>query len=200
MQERHSLVEPLAVGQTIEVEQADDPRMGLYESSVVALTPESVTIALPVRRGEPLALPRGATIRIGYQGQVSKYAFETVVREVGAEALIVDMPGSVDIAARRADRVSLNGLPVSVTRIEHGGDELPGVGIDVSAWGMRVALPTPLAQWERVRAVVTLPDGPLAVDAQVVRIETLGPSEVAHGLYYPHLKSEELMRLRLLGG
>lgn len=190
----------MAVGQVIEVDPADDLRAGLFESSVVALTPVHMAIALPHRPAETLAVRAGATLRIGYQGQVSKYAFETVVREVGSDVLIVDLPTSVDIASRRANRVSLNRSPVSIQRVERDTEELGGVGIDISAWGMRVILPAALEQWERVRVEVTLPDGPLTVDAQVVRIEEQGPSEIAHGLYYPHLTSDELTRLRLLGG
>lgn len=196
----YPLVEPMAAGQAVEVEAADNPRAGLFESTVVALTPEHVAIALPQRHEETLPLSPGATLRIRYQGQVSKYAFETVVRAVGHEVVTLDLPAGIDIASRRADRVPLHRLPVSVLRVEHDNEELRGVGIDMSAWGMRVILPRPLEQWERVRAAVILPDGPLVTDAQVVRIDEEGPSEIAHGFYYPHLTSDELNRLRLLGG
>jgi len=197
---RYPLVEPMDPDQTIEVEPVDNPRAGVFQSTVVAVTPVHIAISIPRRRDEPLQVKLGAALRIRYQGQVSKYAFESVVREVGTELVILELPANIDIASRRAERVSLNGASITLVRVEHDAEVVLGAGIDVSAWGMRVILPEPLAQWERVRVVVTLPDGPMMLDAQVVRIEQQGPGDFAHGLYYPHLTSEELSRLRQLGG
>lgn len=197
---RYPLVESMVPDQPIEVEPVDRPRAGVYQSSVVAVTPVHIAISRPQRRAELLKLTAGATLRVRYQGQVSKYAFESVVREVQPDLVILDLPANIDIASRRADRVTLKGAPITVVRLEHDTEEVRGAGVDVSAWGMRVVLPEPLALWERVRVVVTLPDGPMTLDAQVVRIEQQGPSDFAHGLYYPHLTSEELSRLRQLGG
>jgi c-di-GMP-binding flagellar brake protein YcgR len=197
---RYPLVEPMVPDQPIEVEPVDRPRAGVYQSSVVAVTPAHIAISRPKRRAELLKLTAGATLRVRYQGQVSKYAFESVVREVQPDLVILDLPANIDIASRRADRVTLKGAPITVVRLDHDAAELLGAGIDVSAWGIQVVLPEPLAQWERVRLIVTLPDGPMTLDAQVVRIEQQGPSDFAHGLYYPHLTSEELSRLRQLGG
>src|SRR5205809_477696 len=66
--------------------------------------------------------------------------------------------------------------------------------------GVRVVMSIGLPQWERVRVTVSLPDGPLDVDGEVVRVERLGTGQIAHGIYFTSLSQQDIARLRRLGG
>jgi hypothetical protein len=89
---------------------------------------------------------------------------------------------------------------VRIERIERGGEEVTGMALDVGAQGMRIVMATELPQWERVRVMVSLPDGPLSAEGEVVRVERVGPGQVALGLYFVGLGPDDLVRLRRLGG
>lgn len=197
---RVTLLEPLTVHQAIEVEIGSGQHRGVYTSMVVALEPTQVVIAVPTRLHEMLPLAPGERIRVSYQGRVSKYVFETKVRAVKENRVELEPPVSVEIAARRSPRVPLHDSAVRVVRVERGGEEIIGTAMDPNVHGMRMVTPTELSQWERVRVTVSLPDGPLSTDAEVVRVERRGPGEVEHGIYFTGLTAEDTDRLRRLGG
>jgi len=196
----HSLVEPLAVNQAIEVESPSGPRRGIYASTVLALAPEAIAISVPTRVHELLPLAAGDRVAISYQGRVSKYVFETTVRGTRENHVEVAHPPAVSIASRRSPRIPLRDSTVRLVRIERGGEELVGSAADASLQGLRVVLPGELSQWERVRVTVSLADGPLTAEAEVVRVEPLASGSAAHGIYFIGLSSEDLERLRRLGG
>lgn len=89
---------------------------------------------------------------------------------------------------------------VTENRVERGHDVIMGTGLDASGRGVRVVVPTELVRWERVQITVSLPDGPLTSDGEVVRVEHLGPKEVAYGIYFTGLNAEEMARLQRLEG
>lgn len=195
-----SLVEPLAVNQVLEVEVEKGARPGIYGSAVVAIDASQLVISLPTRLKETLALAPGDRIGVYYQGRVSKYAFETAVRAVQGSRVILEPPVTVGIASRRSPRISLRDSMARVVRMEAGGAEVAGTGIDASARGMRLVLPEELSQWERVRITLQLPDGPLAVDGEVVRVEREAAGRVVHGIYFMGLTPQDIARLRQLRG
>jgi len=195
-----ALVEPLVVHQSVEVESRSGPRRGIYASSVLALQADAIAISVPTRLHELLPLAPGDRIAVSYQGRVSKYVFETTVRGVRENRVEVAHPAAVSIASRRSPRIPLQDSAVRVVRIERGGDELVGSVANASAQGLRVILPAELVQWERVRITISLADGPLAAEGEVVRVEPLASGAVAHGIYFTGLTPEDLGRLQRLGG
>lgn len=195
-----SLVEPLVVHQAIEVESKSGPRRGIYASTVLVLEPHLVVIAVPTRLHELLPLAPGDRVSVSYQGRVSKYVFETAVRGVKENRVELEPPASVEIASRRSPRIPLRDSAVKVVRVERGGEELAGTAINASVQGIRVLLPSELVQWERVRVVVSLADGPLTAEGEVVRVEPQSSGEVAHGIYFTGLTADDLQRLQRLGG
>jgi len=196
----HALVEPLVVNHGLEVESRSGPRRGIYASSVLALQTDAIAISVPTRLHELLPLAAGDRIVISYQGRVSKYVFETTVRGVRENRVEVSHPSAVSIASRRSPRIALKDSVVRVVRTERGGDELTGTAANASAQGLRVILPSELVQWERVRLTVSLADGPLVAEGEVVRVERLGSGSVAHGIYFTGLTAEDMGRLQRLGG
>jgi len=196
----HALVEPLVVNQGLEVENRTGPRRGIFASSVLALQSDAIAISVPTRLHELLPLGAGDRIVISYQGRVSKYVFETTVRGVRENRVEVSHPSAVSIASRRSPRMSLKDSAVRVVRMERGGEELTGTAANASAQGLRVILPSELVQWERVRLTVSLADGPLVAEGEVVRVERLGSGSVAHGIYFTSLTAEDMGRLQRLGG
>src|SRR3989442_5336694 len=126
-----------------------------------------------------MALVAGDRVTVSYQGRVSKYVFETAVRSVREGRVELEPPGTIGIASRRSPRVPLRDTTVRVKRVEQGGEELVGTAMDASIQGVRVVMSTGLPQWERVRVTVSLPDGPLDVDGEVVRVELLGTDHFA---------------------
>lgn len=196
----HALVEPLVVNQGLEVENRSGPRRGIFASSVLALQSDAIAISVPTRLHELLPLAAGDRIVISYQGRVSKYVFETTVRGVRENRVEVSHPAAVSIASRRSPRIPLKDSVVRVVRMERGGEELAGTAANASAQGLRVILPSELVQWERVRLTVSLSDGALVAEGEVVRVERLGSGSVAHGIYFTGLTAEDMGRLQRLGG
>jgi hypothetical protein len=196
----HTLVEPLALNQSIEVESRGGPRRGIYASTVLALGPDAIAISVPTRLAEMLPLAPGDRIAVSYQGRVSKYHFETHVRGVRENRVEIAHPAAVSIASRRSPRIPLRDSAVRVVRIERGGDELTGSAANVSREGLRLILPSELVHWERVRLTIALADGPLVAEAEVVRIDPLASGGAAHGMYFTGLAPEDQARLQRLGG
>src|SRR5207245_356667 len=175
--ERVALTEPLVPQQRIEVEAKSGRQRGIFSSTVLAIEPSQIAISRPARLQEAMALVAGDRVTVSYQGRVSKYVFETAVRSVREGRVDLEPPGTIGIASRRSPRVPLRDSTVRVRRVEHGGEELAGTAMDASMQGVRVVMSTGLPQWERVRVTVSLPDGPLDVDGEVVRVErTTSPS------------------------
>lgn len=198
---RVALVEPLVPQQKIEVESArGDSQHGVYGSVVLVLDPSGVVIAVPTRLHEILPLRPGDRIAVSYRGRIAKYVFETAVRAVTESRVELDSPGTIVIASRRSPRMSLRNSEVRVVRAERGNEVVTGTGLDASVQGVRAVVPAELAQWERVQVTMSLPDGPLTADGEVVRIEHLGPNEVAYGIYFTGLNPQEMARLRRIGG
>ncbi len=195
-----SLTEPLAARQPVEVESLTGSQGGIFASTVLAVEPDRIAIAVPARLQETLALAPGDRVAVYYQGRVSKYVFETTVRAVRGTQVDLASPASVGIASRRSRRVRLHDSAVRVIRVERGGQELEGTALDASLQGVRVLTGADLALWERVRVVVSLPDGPLAADGEVVRAEPSGSDRRAYGIYFIGLSAENIARLRRLGG
>lgn len=195
-----SLTEPLAVGQPVEVESLTGQPRGIFASTVVAIDPERVAITLPMRLHETLTVAPGDRVAVFYRGRISKYVFETTVRDVQQARVDLLPPASVSIASRRSPRVGLRESAVRLIRVEQGGQEVAGTALDASLQGVRVLAETDLALWERVRVIVSLPDGPLAADGEVVRVEPGGPTQRAYGIYFIGLGADSLARLRRLGG
>ena len=194
---RVTLVEPLTVTQPLEIETAG--ARGIYASTVVAVDPSQLVITMPTRHGEPLSLALGDRLSVSYRGRVSKYGFDTTVRALRPGQVIVELPAAVVIASRRSPRIPLRNASIDLERIEQGGAKVRGRGIDVSIRGLRVGLPLELAQGERVRVTVPLPDGPLGVHGEVVRVEPGGRGEIVHGIYFTRLSAKQVARLRKLG-
>jgi hypothetical protein len=185
---------------TIEVEARSGTRRGIYASTVLALEPTKIVISVPTRLHEMLPLAAGDTLAISYQGRVSKYVFETAVRAVKENRVELDPPASVGIASRRSPRIPLRDSSVKVVRVERALEEVSGTAIDASMQGVRAVMPQQLGQWERVRVTVSLPDGPLTADGEVVRVERLADKQISHGIYFVGLSSDNIARLRRLGG
>jgi len=198
--ERVALTEPLVPQQRIEVEAKSGRQRGIFSSTVLAIEPSQIAISRPARLQEAMALVVGDRVTVSYQGRVSKYVFETAVRSVREGRVDLEPPGTIGIASRRSPRVPLRDSTVRVRRVEHGGEELAGTAMDASIQGVRVVMSTALPQWERVRVTVSLPDGPLDVDGEVVRVERLGTGQIAHGIYFTSLSPDDISRLRRLGG
>lgn len=197
MSGRVALVEPLTANQPLEVEAAG-AHAGIYSSTVVSIDANQLVITIPTRLAETLSLSPGDRLTVFYRGRVSKYGFDTAVRTLHQGRAVVEPPAAVTIASRRSPRIPLRNPQVRLERIEQGGTSVTGRGIDASIRGLRVALPVGLAQWERVRVTVSLPDGPLAVEGEVVRVEPAG-NEVVHGIYFTRLSAEQTARLQKLG-
>ncbi|MDR7400801.1 MAG: flagellar brake protein [Armatimonadota bacterium] len=195
-----SLTEPLTVHQAVEVESLAGTQGGVFASTVLAIEPDAIRIALPTRLTETLSLTPGDRLAVQYQGRISKYAFETTVRAVRGREVDLAAPASVGIASRRSPRVRLRDSAVRVIRVEQGGREVAGVALDASLQGVRVQAAADLVLWERVRVIVSLPDGPLAADGEVVRVEPSGADQRAYGIYFIGLGADSLARLRRLGG
>jgi hypothetical protein len=195
-----SLTEPLTVRQPVEVESLTGPPRGIFSSTVVSIEPDRIAITVPARRHETLALAAGDPVAVFYQGRISRYVFETTVQAVGTTQVDLTPPASVGIASRRSPRVQLQDSTVRVIRIEQGGQELAGSALDASLQGVRVLAAADLVLWERVRVIVSLPDGPLAADGEVVRVEPSGTGQKAYGIYFIGLGADSLARLRRLGG
>jgi len=198
--ERVALTEPLVPQQRLEVEKRTGQQRGIFSSTVLAIEPAQIVISMPTRLQETLALAAGDRVSLSYQGRVSKYVFETAVRAVREGRADLEPPGTIGIASRRSPRVPLRDTTVRMKRVERGGEELAGTALDASMQGVRVVMRTELPQWERVRVTVSLPDGPLEVDGEVVRVERVGPGQVAHGIYFTSLSPDDIARLRRLGG
>jgi len=198
--ERVALTEPLVPQQRLEVEKRTGQQRGIFSSTVLAIEPAQIVISMPTRLQETLALAAGDRVSLSYQGRVSKYVFETAVRAVREGRADLEPPGTIGIASRRSPRVPLRDTTVRMKRVERGGEELAGTALDASMQGVRVVMRTELPQWERVRVTVSLPDGPLEVDGEVVRVERVGPGQVAHGIYFTILSPDDIARLRRLGG
>ena len=198
--ERVALTEPLVPQQRVEVETKSGQQRGIFSSTVLAIEPSLIGISMPARLQEAMALVAGDRVTVSYQGRVSKYVFETAVRSVREGRVDLEPPGTIGIASRRSPRVPLRDSTVRVRRVEHGGEELAGTAMDASMQGVRVVMSTGLPQWERVRVTVSLPDGPLDVDGEVVRVERLGTGQIAHGIYFTSLGPDDIARLRRLGG
>ncbi len=198
--ERMTLTEPLVPQQRIEVEAKSGQRRGIFASTVLGIEPSQIAISVPVRLHETLALSAGDRVSISYQGRVSKYVFETAVRAVRENRVDLEPPATIGIASRRSPRIPLRDSAVRLERVERGGEEVTGTALDASIQGVRVVMSTDLLQWERVRVTVSLPDGPLSADGEVVRVERLGPDQTAHGIYFISLRPNDLARLRRLGG
>lgn len=196
----HTLVEPLVVNQSIEVESRGGPRRGIYASTVLALAADIIAISVPTRLAEMLPLAPGDRIGVSYQGRVSKYNFETTVQGIRENRVEIGHPPAVSIASRRSPRIPLRDSSARVVRIERGGDEISGSAANVSQEGLRLILASELVHWERVRITVSLADGPLTAEAEVVRIEALPAGGVAHGMYFTGLAPEDRARLQRLGG
>lgn len=195
----HTLIEPLTADQPIEVEAGAGSRSGIYGSTVVSMAPTQLVITLPARLRETLALDPGDRVTIFYRGRVSKYGFETVVRAVEGGRVVVDPPTTIGIASRRSPRIPLQGSAVHVVRVEHKDAPVHGRGVDASLRGVRLALAEELAQWERIRITLTLPDGALEADGEVVRVERVAPNEIMHGIFFTNLSEHDVDRLRRLG-
>lgn len=198
--DRVALTEPLVPQQRIEVEGRSGAQRGIFSSTALTIDPAQVTISVPTRLQETMVLASGDRISISYQGRVSKYVFETTVKAVRGNRIDLEPPGAIGIASRRSPRIPLRDSAVRVQRVERGGAELTGTALDASMQGVRVVMSTELLQWERVRVTVSLPDGPLAADGEVVRVEPLGGGQVAHGIYFIGLDPQEIARLRRRGG
>lgn len=198
--ERLTLTEPLVPMQTVEVEARSGARRGIYGSSVLALDASKIVISIPTRLHEVLPLAPGDRVAVSYQGRVSKYVFETSVRAVKENRVDLEPPASIGIASRRSPRIPLRDSEVRIVRVERGHEELTGTALDASMQGVRAVMPDELLQWERVRVTVSLPDGPMTADGEVVRVERLNDRRVAHGIYFIGLTSDDVARLRRLGG
>ena len=198
--ERVALTEPLVPQQRLEVEKKTGQQRGIFSSTVLAMEPSQIVISMPTRLQETLALAAGDRVTVSYQGRVSKYVFETAVRAAREGRVDLEPPGTIGIASRRSPRVPLRDTTVRVKRVEQGGEELVGTALDASLQGVRVVMSIGLPQWERVRVTVSLPDGPLDVDGEVVRVERLGTGQIAHGIYFTSLSQQDIARLRRLGG
>lgn len=198
--ERVTLTEPLVPQQRIEVEAKSGPRHGIFSSTVLAIEPSQIAISMPTRLQETMALVPGDRVTVSYQGRVSKYVFETAIRAVRETRVDLEPPAAIGIASRRSPRMPLRDSAVRVARVERGREELAGTALDASLQGVRVVMSTELLQWERVRVTVSLPDGPLVTDGEVVRVERLGAGQVAHGIYFISLSPDDIARLRRLGG
>lgn len=198
--ERMTLTEPLVPQQRIEVEAKTGSRRGIFASTVLGIEPSQIAISVPTRLHETLPLAAGDRVSISYQGRVSKYVFETAVRGVRENRVELEPPVTIGIASRRSPRIPLRDSAVRLERTERGGDEIAGTALDAGIQGVRVVTSAELLQWERVRVTVALPDGPLTADGEVVRVERLGPGQVAHGIYFISLRPDDLARLRRLGG
>lgn len=198
--ERLALTEPLVPMQTVEVEARTGAQRGIYASTVLALNASKIVISVPTRLHEMLPLAVGDRVVVSYQGRVSKYVFEAAVRAIKENRVDLDAPTSIGIASRRSPRIALRDSSVKVVRVERGQEELSGTAIDASMQGVRAVMPVALSQWERVRVTVTLPDGPLTADGEVVRVERLGEQRVSHGIYFIGLSPNDVARLRRLGG
>lgn len=198
--ERVALTEPLVPQQSLEVEAKTGQQRGIFSSTVLTIDASQLVIGVPTRLQEAMALVAGDRITVSYQGRVSKYVFETAVRSVREGRVNLEPPGTVGIASRRSPRVPLRDSTVRIRRVEHGNEELTGTALDASMQGVRVVMSMGLPQWERVRVFVSLPDGPLEVDGEVIRVERLGAGQVAHGIYFTSLSQQDTARLRRLGG
>jgi hypothetical protein len=195
---RVALVEPLTVNQPLEIE-IGGAHAGIYASAVVAIDATQLMIRVPMRLKETLSVTPGERLTIFYRGRVSKYGFDTMVRALHQGRVVVEPPSTVTIASRRSPRIPLRNARIDVERIEQGSARLAGRGIDASIRGLRVILPEELAQWERVRVTVHLPDGPLAIQGEVVRVEPGNDGEFVHGVYFTGLSADDVARLRKLG-
>jgi len=195
---RVALVEPLTVNQPLEIE-IGGAHAGIYASNVVSIDGNQLLIRVPTRLKETLSVAPGERLTIFYRGRVSKYGFETIVRALHQGRVVVEPPTTVTIASRRSPRIPLRNARADVERFEQGSAQITGRGIDASIRGLRLVLPVELAQWERVRVTVHLPDGPLAVQGEIVRVEPGSDGEFVHGIYFTGLSAEEVARLRKLG-
>ncbi|GEM_PF-1588867 len=195
---RVALVEPLTANQPLEIE-IGGAHAGIYASTVVAIDGNQLLIRVPTRLKETLSVSPGERLTIFYRGRVSKYGFDTTVRALHQGRVAVALPSTVTIASRRSPRIPLRNARADVERIEQGGAQIAGRGIDASIRGLRLVLPIELGQWERVRVTVHLPDGPLTVQGEIVRVEPGSDGEFVHGIYFTGLSPEEVARLRKLG-
>jgi len=198
--ERVTLTEPLVPRQQIEVETKSGPRRGIFASTVLAIEPTQIAISVPTRLHETLPLAAGDHVGVSYQGRVSKYVFDTTVRAVRENRIDLHPPATVGIASRRSPRIPLRDSAIRIERVERGGEELSGTALDAGVQGVRAVTAAELLQWERVRVTVSLPDGPLSADGEVVRVERVGPDQIAYGIYFIGLGPDDLARLRRLGG
>jgi hypothetical protein len=198
--ERVMLTEPLVPQQRVEVETPGGSRRGIFASTVLAIDPALIAITALTRLHETLPLAPGDRVRVSYQGRTSKYVFETTVRAVRETRVDLDPPATIGIASRRSPRIPLRDSVVRIKRIERGGEEVTGTALDVGAQGMRIVMAIEIPQWERVQVTVSLPDGPLVADGEVVRVERMSPGQVALGLYFVGVGPDDLVRLRRLGG
>jgi hypothetical protein len=198
--ERVTLTEPLLPQQRLEVEAKGGPKRGIFASTVLAIDPSVIAVSVPTRLHENLPLAPGDRVSVSYQGRISKYVFETTVRAMRENRVDLDPPATIGIASRRSPRIPLRDSAVRIERIERGGEEVTGTALDAGVQGMRLVMGTELPQWERVRVTVSLPDGPLSTEGEVVRVERLGPGQFAHGIYFVALGAADLARLRRLGG
>src|SRR2546425_13192549 len=67
--DRVMMTEPLVPQHRIEVEAPGSSRRGIFGSTVLALEPTVITITMPPRLQETLALQAGERVRVSYQGR-----------------------------------------------------------------------------------------------------------------------------------
>ena len=120
--------------------------------------------------------------------------FDTKVLATRPGGLVFGVPAKVEDFADRRQAYRLNiELPVSVA-IKGESTSLACTTCDLSASGMRFVAPTKINESSIVRCSFSL-DGPIALEAQVMRVLQLDSGQSEHGVKFVKLPNKDEARV-----
>jgi c-di-GMP-binding flagellar brake protein YcgR len=167
--------------QPILLEVPEGDNTGTYPSLVLDFTEgESLIVGVPLERGREVRIGPETPVNVQIVRPDGMYVMPSRVlqRDARAPALLLGWPARQDRVQRRNHvRVDVM-VQVDVwirategTKVGEEARRIGAVSIDLSAGGVRLALPEPLEVDTQVRVQLRLPDGEAAnVEARVLRI------------------------------
>lgn len=156
----------LRINQKIEVRK--DPDLTVFKSSIQELDEETLSITIPVRKGQRLMLQPGDQVRVQFAIDDASYSFETTMlarKKSDHVAFFVLARPSVMARVQRRESVRFPiTLNVTFSLLRREGEKSPdregnrGQTVDISAGGMQVA--SSVSPWagDKVQVALQLGD------------------------------------------
>lgn len=176
-----------------------------FNSRIEDTSPQNLTIAMPIRKGYPIHLDRGARFYGKVFADGSVYHFQSSLLDKRIYPLpiwIVSLPSDIKKLQQRAFVRVEAMVPVSIqilTNVNEPSTLINAITKDISGGGLRVVSKKPLKLGNRVQMHIELPEsGTIETSAEVVRVDKPDEDRSLYWIGLRYLGLSEGLRSKII--